>query len=382
MFVGIVFFNSNNQKVNIMKSLLIVAILAVGLCGEAFAQTKKPMTKSPTTATTKKNVVELVAASPDHTMLVSAIQAAGLTETLTGTGPFTIFAPTNAAFEKMSQTQMKKPNDMMYPDSMRTDNMRTERDRMMQDTSAMNRNNTNRNMDNMNRDRNMQDTSAMNRNNTTNRSMDTRTQNQNMQDTSSMSRTNTNSEDRGNWDRNQNQNMQDTAAINRNSTMRNNDNRNRDRMMQDTNSMSRTNTNTEDRGDWNRSTTSMQDTTPYRNNKSTMDNQTMNSNDMMLMQPENKKQLTDVLTYHVVRGTYDAAAIKQAIKTGNGKAQLTTVNGAKLTATAEGSSIYIQDASGNRARVITADMKGSNGVVHVVDGVVMPTKTSTPTRSK
>lgn len=221
----------------------------------------------------------------------------------------------------------------------------------------------------------MQDTSAMNRNNTTNRSIDTRTQNQNMQDTSSMSRTNTNTEDRGNWNRNQN--MQDTSAMNRNS-----ENRNRDRMMQDTSSMSRTNTNTEDRGDWNRNQNAMQDTIPYRNNRSTMDNQTMNSNDMMLMQPENKKQLTDVLTYHVVRGNYTAAALKQAIKTGKGKAQLTTVNGAKLTAMMEGTSIYIQDAAGNRARVTTADMKGSNGVVHVVDGVVMPTKTSTPTRSK
>lgn len=91
-----------------------------------------------------------------------------------------------------------------------------------------------------------------------------------------------------------------------------------------------------------------------------------------LLKPENKAQLAKVLTYHVVSGNLDAAAIVSAIKAGNGKAVLTTVSGGKLTGSLDGSKVKLTDESGNTAYVVTADLKGSNGVVHVIDGVVLP----------
>ncbi len=91
-----------------------------------------------------------------------------------------------------------------------------------------------------------------------------------------------------------------------------------------------------------------------------------------LLKPENKAQLAKILTYHVVSGNLDAAAVMAAIKTGNGKAEVTTVSGGKLTASVEGGKVKLTDESGNSAFVIVADLKGSNGVVHVIDGVVLP----------
>lgn len=91
-----------------------------------------------------------------------------------------------------------------------------------------------------------------------------------------------------------------------------------------------------------------------------------------LLKPENKAQLTKILTYHVVRGNLDAAAVMAAIKTGNGKAVVTTLNGGKLTAFVDGGRVKLTDESGNSAYVTAADLKGSNGVVHVIDGVVLP----------
>jgi len=91
-----------------------------------------------------------------------------------------------------------------------------------------------------------------------------------------------------------------------------------------------------------------------------------------LLKPENKAQLSKILTYHVVSGNLDAAGVVEAIKKGNGKAVLTTVSGGKLTVTLEGEKVKLTDESGNSAYVIVADLKGSNGVVHVIDGVVLP----------
>lgn len=91
-----------------------------------------------------------------------------------------------------------------------------------------------------------------------------------------------------------------------------------------------------------------------------------------LLKPENKAQLAKILTYHVVSGNLDAAAVVAAIKAGNGKAVLTTVSGGKLTGSLEGEKVKLTDESGNSAYVIVADLKGSNGVVHVIDGVVLP----------
>ncbi len=91
-----------------------------------------------------------------------------------------------------------------------------------------------------------------------------------------------------------------------------------------------------------------------------------------LLKPENKATLTTVLTYHVVPGTLDAAAIAARIKAGGGKAMLTTVQGGSLTARMAGKGVTITDAKGNVALVTTANVYQSNGVIHVVDKVLMP----------
>ncbi len=91
-----------------------------------------------------------------------------------------------------------------------------------------------------------------------------------------------------------------------------------------------------------------------------------------LLQPENKAQLTKILTYHVVSGNIDAAGVMAAIKKGNGKAVLTTLSGGKLTASVDKGKVKLTDESGNSAFVTAADLKGSNGIVHVIDGVLLP----------
>ena len=91
-----------------------------------------------------------------------------------------------------------------------------------------------------------------------------------------------------------------------------------------------------------------------------------------LVKPESKKDLTNVLTYHVVSGNLDAAAVIAAINAGGGKAVLTTLNGAKLTGSMEGGSVVLTDNKGGKSTVTAADLKGSNGVVHVIDSVLMP----------
>lgn len=91
-----------------------------------------------------------------------------------------------------------------------------------------------------------------------------------------------------------------------------------------------------------------------------------------LLKPENKAALAGILTYHVVSGNLDANAVVAAIKSGKGKVVLTTVNGAKLTASMDKTKVKLTDASGKSFYVTTTDLKGSNGVVHVIDGVLMP----------
>lgn len=91
-----------------------------------------------------------------------------------------------------------------------------------------------------------------------------------------------------------------------------------------------------------------------------------------LLKPENKAQLAKILTYHVVSGNLDAAGVTAAIKSGNGKAIVTTVSGGQLTASLENGKVKLTDEGGNSAYVTAADLKGSNGVVHVLDGVVLP----------
>ncbi len=91
-----------------------------------------------------------------------------------------------------------------------------------------------------------------------------------------------------------------------------------------------------------------------------------------LLKPENKAKLANILTYHVVSGNLDAAAVLDAIKKGDGKVVLTTVSGGKLSASLDMGKVKLTDESGNSAYVTAADLKGTNGVIHVIDGVVLP----------
>jgi len=91
-----------------------------------------------------------------------------------------------------------------------------------------------------------------------------------------------------------------------------------------------------------------------------------------LLKPENKATLTKVLTYHVIAGKFDSKAIAKAIKAGGGKAQFTTVAGGKLWAMMDGNSLVLMDEKGGRSRVTIADVRQSNGVIHVVDAVLLP----------
>ena len=91
-----------------------------------------------------------------------------------------------------------------------------------------------------------------------------------------------------------------------------------------------------------------------------------------LLKPENKGQLTSILTYHVVAGNLDSKAVVGAIKAGNGKAEVTTVQGGTLTAMIKDGNVVLMDENGGMATVTAVDLKGSNGVIHVIDTVVLP----------
>jgi uncharacterized surface protein with fasciclin (FAS1) repeats len=92
-----------------------------------------------------------------------------------------------------------------------------------------------------------------------------------------------------------------------------------------------------------------------------------------LLKPENKGALAGVLTYHVVAGNYSAKDIIQAIRKGNGTATFTTVNGQKLSAMMNGPmNVVLKDAAGNISNISTYDVAQSNGVIHVIDHVLMP----------
>lgn len=92
-----------------------------------------------------------------------------------------------------------------------------------------------------------------------------------------------------------------------------------------------------------------------------------------LVKPENKTVLTKILTYHVVPGRLDAAALKQQVKAGNGQATLKTASGDTLTALMNGpNNIVIRDGKGGTADITTYDVYQSNGVIHVLDSVLMP----------
>jgi len=91
-----------------------------------------------------------------------------------------------------------------------------------------------------------------------------------------------------------------------------------------------------------------------------------------LLKPENKDTLVKILTYHVVSGRYTAADLMKMVKDGGGTATLTTVQGEPLTVTQKGRHLLIHDAKGDVAHVTIGDVIQSNGVIHVVDTVLMP----------
>jgi uncharacterized surface protein with fasciclin (FAS1) repeats len=91
-----------------------------------------------------------------------------------------------------------------------------------------------------------------------------------------------------------------------------------------------------------------------------------------LLKPENKEKLAAILTYHVVVGKITGDKLASEIKAGDGSVQLTTVNGEKLTARMIGDSIELTDAKGGMSKVKIANVIQSNGVIHVIDTVLMP----------
>jgi len=91
-----------------------------------------------------------------------------------------------------------------------------------------------------------------------------------------------------------------------------------------------------------------------------------------LLKPENKSMLSGVLTYHVVAGKLDSKEIAKLIKAGNGKAALKTVAGGTLTAMMHGDDLVLMDEKGGTSKVTIKDVYQSNGVIHVIDHVVLP----------
>jgi uncharacterized surface protein with fasciclin (FAS1) repeats len=91
-----------------------------------------------------------------------------------------------------------------------------------------------------------------------------------------------------------------------------------------------------------------------------------------LMMPENKAMLANVLTYHVIAGKLDSKALMMKIKAGNGKAMIKTVQGENLTFMQKGNELWLMDSKGNKALVTIKDVYQSNGVIHVINTVLMP----------
>jgi uncharacterized surface protein with fasciclin (FAS1) repeats len=91
-----------------------------------------------------------------------------------------------------------------------------------------------------------------------------------------------------------------------------------------------------------------------------------------LLKPENKVKLSGILTYHVVAGKFEAAAVIEAINSNKGKFTVTTVQGGKIDLSLKGDKVVLTDANGGTSTVAIADVAASNGVIHAIDSVVMP----------
>lgn len=99
-----------------------------------------------------------------------------------------------------------------------------------------------------------------------------------------------------------------------------------------------------------------------------IDDATLNS----LLEKDNQKTLANILTYHVIPGKLTAKEVMAALKKGNGKAELKALNGETLTAMQKDGKIWLKDQKGNYSEITATDIMGSNGVIHVIDTVVMP----------
>lgn len=91
-----------------------------------------------------------------------------------------------------------------------------------------------------------------------------------------------------------------------------------------------------------------------------------------LLEPAAKADLTGILTYHVVSGKFEAAAVIDAIKNNNGTFKVPTVQGGEITLSLDGGNVILTDANGGKSTVVIADVAASNGVIHAIDSVVMP----------
>ncbi|MDP5158938.1 MAG: fasciclin domain-containing protein [Flaviramulus sp.] len=99
-----------------------------------------------------------------------------------------------------------------------------------------------------------------------------------------------------------------------------------------------------------------------------IDSKTLNS----LLEPKNKEALSNILTYHVVSGKLETSDVLTALKKGMGKVELTALNGQILTVLQKDGKIWLKDQNGNYSEIIATDVIGSNGVIHVINSVVMP----------
>ncbi len=91
-----------------------------------------------------------------------------------------------------------------------------------------------------------------------------------------------------------------------------------------------------------------------------------------LVKTENKRQLGNILTYHVVPGSYNAASVIEAIQSNDGRFEVVTVNGDKIVLSLRDGNVLLTDANGGTATVLVTDVMASNGIIHAIDGVVMP----------
>ncbi|WP_104736146.1 fasciclin domain-containing protein [Hanstruepera ponticola] len=99
-----------------------------------------------------------------------------------------------------------------------------------------------------------------------------------------------------------------------------------------------------------------------------IDSKTLNS----LLEQKNQKALANILTYHVIPGKITATDVVAALKKGNGMVELKTLNGQMLTVLEKDGKIWLKDSNGNFSEITTTDVMGSNGVIHVINTVVMP----------